>query len=463
MDTGYKQGLDRFNAIARNVYLSVQSDEKLLEIVERASKQKDVDTNLHNELYQYYKDEFQKLQLLDVLHVQFVTPNGNSFIRMHKSKKFGDNVQEVRYSFSFANKEKVFISGFEEGRTSHAFRHVYPLYREGNFIGLVDIAFSSTMLQNYTMRANNIHTHFIVNKNVFKTKEWKSNVEEPYEDSIEHKDFMFSFSDHVKHDILAQTNTKIMVPLRKLIDAKIATKKEFAIYKDVGDKIRVAAFLPVSNIKGEEAVAYLVSYTESEQIADILKKFKIVMISIAVLLFLVLILIYQSLLYKKSLKIELQYDNLTKLFNRKYFLSVAEDAIEKSKKSHNDISVVMVDIDFFKNVNDTYGHQTGDEVLAATAMILSSSLRELDIVARYGGEEFIILMLTDAKNAYDVIEKIRKKIEKYTFAGESELKITASFGISQYINAESLNELIKRTDKALYKSKNDGRNRITLM
>lgn len=463
LDIGYKQGLDRFNVIAYNVYTSIQNDEKLLEMIEKASKVKNISHELHHELYQHYQNEFQKLQLLDVMLVQFVLPNGNSLARMHKAEKFGDNIQELRYGFDFVNKEKVFISGFEEGRTLHAFRHIYPLYKEGEFIGSVDIAFSSTMLQNYTMRANNIHTHFIVNKTVFKTTEWKSNIIEPYEDSVEHKDYMFSFSDHVNHDRLNETNAKIMTPLRKLINEKIATKKEFAFYKEVDDKIRVVAFLPVSNIKGDEAVAYLVSYTESSQIQTVLKNFKIVMMSVAFLLLIVLALIYQSVLHRTILKNELRFDGLTKVFNRKYFFSVAHDEIEKSKKSNNDISIVMADIDFFKNVNDTWGHQAGDEVLVAFAQILNASLRELDIVARYGGEEFIVLMLTDAAHAYDVIEKIRLKIEEYKFAGELELKITASFGISQYANNESLEELIKRADGALYKSKHDGRNKITLM
>jgi diguanylate cyclase (GGDEF)-like protein len=463
LDASYKQGLDRFNVIAHNVYISIQNDEKLVNIIEKASKQNELDSEVHDEVYDYYKDEFAKLQLLDVLHVQFVMPNGKSLIRMHKPKKFGDHVEEVRYSFQYVNKEKVSISGFEEGRTSHAFRHVYPLYKEGKFIALVDVGFSSTMLQNYTMRANNVHTHFIVNKNVFKTVEWKSNNEEPYEDSVEHKDFMFSLSDHVNHDRLSDTNAKIMTPLRTLVDAKIATKKEFAIYKETDNKVRIVAFLPVSNIKGDEAVAYLVSYTDSKQIETILKNFKIVILSVAFVLMVLLAFVYQSILHRKILKHELQYDGLTKVFNRKYFLHVAEDAIEKSKKGAHDISVVMVDIDFFKKVNDTYGHQAGDEVLVSVAKILSSSLRELDIIARYGGEEFIIFMMTDAKNAFDVIEKIRLKIENFTFADKPELKITVSFGIAQHHKNESLEELIKRADRALYQSKNGGRNRITLL
>jgi len=463
LDSNYKQGLDRFDVIARNVYISLQNDEKLLEIMQRGSAQEKVHQKISDELYQYYKEEFHKLQLLDVMLVQFVLPSGKSLVRMHNSEHFGDDIEGLRYSFDFVNREKVAISGFEEGKTSHAFRHIYPLYRDGVFIGSVDIGFSSTMLQNYTMRANNIHTHFIVNKNVYKTNEWKNNLAEPYEESVEHKEYMFNLSNHVNHDRLHETNIKVITPMRALIDEKIATKERFCIYKKVDETIRVVAFLPVSNIKGEKAVAYLVSYTDSKQIQSILKNFTIVTWSVVVVLLLVLAFIYQNVLYRKTLRNELKYDGLTRIFNRKYFLNVAQETIEKYKKSENSISIVMADINFFKNVNDFHGHQAGDEVLVAFAQILNTSLRDLDIVARYGGEEFIILMVTDAKNAQDVIEKIRLKIENHKFAGVLALHVTASFGIAQHANNDSLEELIKRADKALYVSKEQGRNRITVV
>lgn len=463
LNISYQQGLDRFSVIANNVYISIENDSKLLEILDKASKKNDVDEKLYSELYNHYKGEYEKLKSLDVMYVQFVLPNSTSFVRMHKAEKFGDDLRGVRYSVELVNKEKIHVSGFEEGKTSHAYRHVFPLYKDGKFIACVDIAFSSTILQNYTMRANNIHTHFIVNKNVFKTTEWQSNVIEPYENSIEHEDYMFSLSDHVNHGVLSESNTKIITPLRELINEQIATKKQFAIYKELEGKVRIVSFLPISNIKGDEAVAYLVSYTDSNLIQTILHNFKIVIYVITLLLVLVMVAIYQGILYRKTLKHELQYDGLTKILNRKYFFKLAEEEIVKAQKYRHHVSIVMVDIDLFKKVNDTYGHQVGDEVLFDVAHILNSSLRELDMVARYGGEEFVILMLTDEQNAYEVIEKIRLKLENYVFAGDLELKMTISCGISQYIKNEGLEDCIKRADKALYESKNSGRNKTTVI
>lgn len=116
----------------------------------------------------------------------------------------------------------------------------------------------------------------------------------------------------------------------------------------------------------------------------------------------------------------------------------------------------MCDIDFFKRVNDTYGHQYGDIVLAEFANILKNSVRSEDKVARYGGEEFIILLATDEERSFVIVENIRKKVKKFTF-GEQSIHLTASFGLSQLKADESIESAIKRADDALYISKESGR------
>jgi diguanylate cyclase (GGDEF)-like protein len=122
----------------------------------------------------------------------------------------------------------------------------------------------------------------------------------------------------------------------------------------------------------------------------------------------------------------------------------------------------MVDIDHFKIVNDTQGHQSGDIVLQEVSKILSSSMRKFDIVARYGGEEFIMLIFANANNSYGVVEEIRKKVEEQTFCKEKNLEVTVSFGIAEFEDDISLEALIKRADNALYSSKHSGRNRTTI-
>lgn len=155
-------------------------------------------------------------------------------------------------------------------------------------------------------------------------------------------------------------------------------------------------------------------------------------------------------------------DNLTKLYNRNKIEEVLEVEVNRANRFETNFSIIMIDIDYFKRVNDICGHQMGDTVLKEFANILKSSLRKTDTVARWGGEEFIIICSeTDIKGATSFANNIRKNISNYAFSIDEQK--TASFGIAMYEKNEDINALIKRVDDALYKAKENGRNRIEVL
>ncbi|MGD9567034.1 MAG: diguanylate cyclase [Sedimentibacter sp.] len=150
-------------------------------------------------------------------------------------------------------------------------------------------------------------------------------------------------------------------------------------------------------------------------------------------------------------------DKLTGLNNRHYFEERANDKIAESEKYGEPISMLMLDLDYFKNINDTYGHLVGDEVLKLTANTLKNVIRKSDYLFRVGGEEFVVLMPnTDIYAADIVAEKIRLTLESmaHPIAG----KITASIGVAEKLEIEILKDWYKRVDKALYCAKEGGRN-----
>ena len=152
------------------------------------------------------------------------------------------------------------------------------------------------------------------------------------------------------------------------------------------------------------------------------------------------------------------HDQLTGLFNRHFLISTAKDKMARAARNDEILSLVMLDIDHFKQVNDRYGHQLGDTVLKAIAQVLSNSNRIEDIAARFGGEEFVILLDNcSLLNATDKTELIRLKIEALTPEG---ISITASFGVAEFQVEESFEQLLSRADAALYLAKEQGRNRI---
>jgi two-component system cell cycle response regulator len=157
-------------------------------------------------------------------------------------------------------------------------------------------------------------------------------------------------------------------------------------------------------------------------------------------------------------------DGLTELFNHRHVQTLLHDEFERSHRSGELIAVAMLDLDRFKNVNDTYGHPTGDVILYETAHILRDTAREVDMVGRYGGEEFIVILpSTDEEEAARFAERIRHAVESHEYRDEATLvRMTVSCGVASFPapGVDSPEALLKRADEALYAAKTGGRNRV---
>jgi len=160
---------------------------------------------------------------------------------------------------------------------------------------------------------------------------------------------------------------------------------------------------------------------------------------------------------------EARIDSLTGLFNRRAFMEKAEEEIHRASRYHGQLALVMVDLDHFKQINDSYGHPVGDRVLIALANVLNASKREIDFLGRLGGEEFALLMPgTDVPEAVAASERMRLAIEAMRVeAGDLTLRCTASFGVTGYARGDlAVRDLLIRADTALYRAKSEGRNRV---
>ena len=163
--------------------------------------------------------------------------------------------------------------------------------------------------------------------------------------------------------------------------------------------------------------------------------------------------------YKKELEHLSVTDSLTGIGNRRYFHQKIEEEIQRAKRYKHSLSLVMFDIDFFKQVNDKHGHSVGDEVLIEYTRLINSLLREGDVFSRIGGEEFIIILPHAGRDeAQKIAEKLRAKIELF----QKILPITMSFGVVEYIVGEEIEFIFKRVDDALYKAKESGRNIVVV-
>ncbi len=155
-------------------------------------------------------------------------------------------------------------------------------------------------------------------------------------------------------------------------------------------------------------------------------------------------------------------DEKTGVYNNKFFKTISEMELDKAKREIGPLSLMILDLDNFKKLNDTYGHLIGDDILKRLALVLKNNIRKYDIVSRFGGEEFVILLPnTQIKRAKLVCERIRREVQN-----DRELKkysVTFSGGLTEYKKGDSVKKMQLRADKAVYQAKKKGKNRIELL
>ncbi|MBU0631007.1 diguanylate cyclase, partial [bacterium] len=166
---------------------------------------------------------------------------------------------------------------------------------------------------------------------------------------------------------------------------------------------------------------------------------------------------------EKQLHKQATTDTLTGIYNRQKFVEVFEDEFYRFARYHSRFALIMLDLDFFKNVNDNYGHDIGDKILKSICKVINSNIRRTDIFARWGGEEFMIIApgLSQKDEVMALAEKIRMSVESYLFDNIG--KMTISLGVTLPKTEDTLKEILKRVDDALYHAKRSGRNQVCFL
>lgn len=152
-------------------------------------------------------------------------------------------------------------------------------------------------------------------------------------------------------------------------------------------------------------------------------------------------------------------DQLTSLFNRRRLYAELEKEFERTKRYDSTFSVIMFDLDNFKDINDTFGHQTGDKVLMEVASLIKKVVRSVDVISRWGGDEFLILCPeTGLSEACRLAERLREKIAEYSFPGG--IQVTVSVGVCEFSSKDNPEQLLSKVDEALYRAKSSGKNTV---
>jgi len=239
------------------------------------------------------------------------------------------------------------------------------------------------------------------------------------------------------------------------VTGRVVREQQPVLAEDVGGGVRSWLGVPVFMYGGCDGVLSVQSRAGAAFGADHQRLLESIALQVAAAL-------QNAHLYEMAM-----VDGLTGLFVRRYFDARSEEEIERARRYGSEFSVVMMDVDDFKLLNDTHGHQVGDRVLRAVAQIVKGNMRGVDTAARYGGEEIaLILPRTGMVAAYNQAERIRSAIADHRLATDdgSVIRVTASFGIAAFpeSRATSAEDLVKRADRALYRAKKTGKNRVEL-
>jgi len=461
LKTQYKVVINTYAKLADYIYHSQINKPEVKKLFAKGvySKNPNEKDYYRKLLYKKLIETYNYMKKYNVIQLQFHEYNNRSYLRFNRTELFGDDLTAVRYSVAYVNKEKKYISGFEEGRMFNGYRFVYPLFIDNKHVGSVGISVSIKAIVEELSKEFNQKSQFIILKSQVLTKVFKDELSKNYSKWFIDDDYLLDKNVSSEEILLNKITEKDILKIKNALAKYKESGKPFYVEINFNSKPVVITFISINNFEGEN-IAYLFSLFDGEHLIEHDKSFYY--LSVLMLLLFVLLILF-TLYYKFSQeKIEklATFDALSKVYVRRVIMNIIGHEYGKYKRYQTPFSVIMIDIDHFKKVNDTYGHQIGDLVLVGITEIIKTNIRKSDSVGRYGGEEFIVLLPeTNLNDAAIVAEKLRHKVSEFDFHKVG--KVTISLGVAEVSqDMHSIDDLIKEADKKLYIAKNEGRNKV---
>ena len=302
VETHYHIFLYNQKVLARQIYEQTIQDATVISILNDAYNNRNNSAKLNilrDKLQKHLRKPYSIYRLSKLLQYHFVFPNNVSFLRMHKPEKFGDDLTTIREDFELVNKKLKPIHGFTQGRTAHAFRNTYPIFnKNGKHIGAFEISFPTELLQQYLNDISNIHSHFLIHKDIFASKAWKrDDLILKYRPATEDNDYLVTTpANHISQDCL-DNNKEELKQLKHKLKEEIKQGKPFSHYIiRVGNKgSKVVSFIPIKQAVTKKTVGWIVAYENNNIIYDILKTLFITRVVFAIVIILILLILFRIL------------------------------------------------------------------------------------------------------------------------------------------------------------------------
>ena len=441
----YRYSLDNFYFLYRTLGLKLLSNEEVTLAVKNNDRKKLLE--LTQDFYDNLKKDNQYFH-----NMHFHTVNTTSILRVHKHGKYGDNLKQSRPMIVAVNKEKKILHGIEVGKHAISFRVAFPVFHKKEHVGSMELGIKIDYLTNLLKSKFDTDSLFVFHNRIL-THLFKYSKNDINHKTINHIS-LFNYKDcNLPDNISFDKIDKV------LHDNKLFKLNNSNLYLSEISKLKDYKNDPVGHI------VFAINMNKFMERIHIYRATIVTSIFIFIVALFFMLNRWFNFFVKEvetnqnKLEELTQIDELTKLFNRRKILDLINCEYDRSKRYEISDTIIIFDIDHFKKINDTYGHNTGDSVLKELATLLKQIVRKTDHVGRWGGEEFIIIATqTNINDSKIFTEKIRKTIEQNKFSEVD--KVTCSFGIAKLDTDLDYKESINKADKALYKAKETGRNKV---
>ena len=464
----------RIRASVKDFYTeSIRYDTKALKAIIYTLRQDDrlavaLAQSNRNELLRLSGPLFEDMRRhFSITHFYFTGIDGVNLLRVHTPGRYGDKIDRI--TMQQAQNSGSISHGVELGPLgTFTLRVVSPWYdkQTHKLIGYVELGMEIDQVIHKLQNFFGVQVFTIIKKEFLEQKKW--------EDGMRALGRIPNWNHFAKNVSSEQSIHKFPDILSKsLINGELITNNSIidVMHKELSYRV---TSIPLEDAGGR-TVAQMILLTDVSQEERVAQDTLYIGIITALVAGSTLFIFFYWLVGKIGKRIEhnekelrdiATHDGLTGLYNHKFFYTLLEDEIARASRYTNRLSLLLIDIDFFKKVNDTYGHRSGDMILSSLSKRLMNRVRATDSVCRYGGEEMtIILSETDIQTAKVIAEDIRSLIEKEPFEIEDgePINITVSIGVSTYSEeVKEASALVSGADTALYEAKESGRNRVCI-
>ena len=461
----YTTNYQNFKVFTKQFSLLYQINKELITLLRNANDiKKDGYKQSREKISHLLLKNFKRLQTIGIYDVQFYLKNNKFFLSLLNPSNSFEHTLHINDNIIRTNPDEVIEEGFKLSKT-RGLVFSYPLFDKYNqYIAGVEFTYSPQWLIKNMLDEYSYDFHFLISKLAFE-KNKMNKLESLYENTWEAENFFIDSVTHKKMRIINLYHTIESENLQKQIKEKIKTKKTFSLQTKHKYTTLIMTFLPLQDIMQNFGNVYLVVYSQSNYLEELIKENTYLIVIFILFLILFFIFISYILINEDKLGKLALYDNVTKLPNRRLCLINLHNEISKAHRYKHKVAFLFIDLDGFKMVNDTYGHQIGDDLLLYVANSFQANVRKTDTVARIGGDEYVIILtnVDEATEAVKLAENIIKIINKPIKINEHTINIGASIGISIYPDhTEDEEVLIKIADTMMYESKKQGKNRVTI-